>query len=210
VVIYALVIYALTIIKGAQIFLVLRLRGGGAPVIQHIMGVAAGGNIKQSIRKDTYDSDGWDREMTLTVPVHILNSAAFRHVTGEEPPPTPISASDYSEAGLPFFDMDEENSDTAGEFGELKSVNEIEQERNLAGGPEPSVEPRLVSLDQDGHAVAHRVDLSDKVDDPQGLLDQSGPSREFRTLRDLEREMDALDLESLEREIEAALRFPDE
>lgn len=74
--------------------LVLRLRGGGLPPSEKLkqMGIAAGGMIKQDIRRDTYDSKKWMRGLTLTIPVQILNNRSFREVTGLEPPACPIDA----------------------------------------------------------------------------------------------------------------------
>ena len=36
--------------------------------------------------------------------VHLLNSRQFFSVAGVEPPTMPLSAKDYSDAGLPWFD----------------------------------------------------------------------------------------------------------
>ena len=51
-------------------------------------------------------------------------------VTGEEPPLSPISAGDYSEAGLPWFDYydgDRKAIEGAKALGNIKSVTEIAQ-----------------------------------------------------------------------------------
>lgn len=172
--------------------LVLRLRGGG---LGHTMGIAAGGKIEQTIARDSYNPDTWDK-LTLTIPVHVLNSAAFRSVTGHNPPECPINASTYANANLPFFKLYEEPSAVYGAFDAVKSVNKIEQERGLADGSEPSVKPRVIRLVKDGHAVrtATQVDISKFVDDPDGLLNPAGPLREFRTLEGLQSELKSLTL----------------
>ncbi|RYP73987.1 hypothetical protein DL771_003298 [Monosporascus sp. 5C6A] len=180
---------------GDTLHLTLTLRGGG---FGGGMGIAAGGKIKQTIARDRYDPMIWEDQVTLTIPVHILNSAAFHAVTGHNPPQCPINASTYAEAHLPFFDLYEEPSSVAGDFEALKSVNEIEQDRGLAEESEPSVKPRLVKLDRHGRAIptGSQVDLSAIVDDPDGILSPAGPLRELRTLADLERELKSLTLDS--------------
>lgn len=84
-------------LKGSVMYLLLRLRGGGPPLPKK-MGIAAGGMIKQDIRRDTYDPKKWMRGLTLTIPVQILNNRTFREVTGLEPPACPINA-----AAVRFF-----------------------------------------------------------------------------------------------------------
>lgn len=114
------------------------------------MGIAAGGMIKQVIKKDDISADRWNKERTMKIPVHILNSAAFRHVTGRDPPPSPIDATTYADAGLPFFKMYEEPSGITGDFATVKSVNEINQDRGIAGGEETPVNPSLIYLNSRG------------------------------------------------------------
>ncbi|KAI0124148.1 integral membrane protein [Xylariales sp. AK1849] len=195
--------------SGSTIYLVLRLRGGGAGPDwrPNTMGVAAGGVIEQTIVEDTHDPDGWYKDLTMTIPVHIINSIDFFRATCKEAPPSPIKASDYAEAGLPFFDMYEEESDISGGFDKVKSINEIEQERDIADGPESSVKPRVITLSENGHAAAKMrpVNVSGKFDDPDGLLDPTGPLRDFRTLHDLEDGLLGLTLETLEHDIKAAI-----
>lgn len=81
-------------LKESFMHLILRLRGGGPlpPKKLKQMGIAAGGMIKQDIRRDTYDPRKWMRGLTLTIPVQILNNRTFREVTGLEPPACPIDA----------------------------------------------------------------------------------------------------------------------
>lgn len=73
------------------------------------MGLGAGGKMKQKIYRDRHGIDVWDRENFGRVTVHLLNSAQFREVTGFEPPATPVDASAYAEAGLPWFDLYDED-----------------------------------------------------------------------------------------------------
>ncbi len=81
-------------------------RGGAA------MGLGAGGRLRQRIYPDPYGLQVWDPHNATELEVHILNSDQYRAVTGREPPPTPVSAATYTEHGLPWFDLyDEDRGD---------------------------------------------------------------------------------------------------
>lgn len=56
------------------------------------LGIAAGGLIKQHIRKDTRNPKGWVKGLAIPFRVQILDSSTFRQVTGEEPPACPTDA----------------------------------------------------------------------------------------------------------------------
>lgn len=78
------------------------------------MGLAAGGRMEQKIYPDGYGKDTWDTEVSTTFHVHIVNNTMYRDLTGEAPPPTPISANMYTDHGLPWFmPYDEQRSDVA-------------------------------------------------------------------------------------------------
>ncbi|KAI0097558.1 hypothetical protein GGR51DRAFT_577988 [Nemania sp. FL0031] len=145
------------------------------------MAVAAGGKIDQVIHKDERDPSVWVKDSTITVPVHILTTDAFQEVTGQSAPPCPISASTYASADLPFFGLPEEPSSISGDFGSVKSVNTIDVQRGIAAGEEPSVRPRVITLQRN---VKNCVDLA-TIEDPDGLVSPDGPLRDFRTLTTL-------------------------
>ncbi|KAI0009618.1 hypothetical protein F4779DRAFT_640343 [Xylariaceae sp. FL0662B] len=165
--------------------------GGGGPQEDDPLGIAAGGKIEQVIRADAVAPADWIKDVTMTIPVHMLNTATFRHVTGQASPPCPVNASTYAEAGLPFFDMYDEPSGIAGAFDALKSVHEVEKAQGIVGGSEASVHPPLVKLNGHGQGITvpNRLVLL-AVRDPDALLDPAGPLREFRTLADLEEELE--------------------
>ncbi|KAI3325518.1 hypothetical protein HD806DRAFT_552804 [Xylariaceae sp. AK1471] len=178
--------------NGSTLYMLLRLRGGQA---REPMGIAAGGKINQTIEKDTDDPKIWATSSTITIPVHVLTSAAFRGVTGREPPPCPISASTYAAAGLPFFNLPEKPTTISGDFDAVKSVNEIDQDRGLAQGSESSINPRVVQLNERGSTTGptNHVDLS-TLEDPDYLINPDGPLREVRTLNDMLKELEDLSL----------------
>jgi hypothetical protein len=72
------------------------------------MGLAAGGRMKQKIYQDSYGIDTWDSFNTSRVFVHLVNSEMWREITGEEAPHSPVTAREYEEAGLPWYDIYDE------------------------------------------------------------------------------------------------------
>ena len=99
------------------------------------MGLGAGGKMKQKIYPDPYGVDAWDPENYGCVFVHILNSEQFRELTGLETPPTPISTKTYTEYGLPWFELyDEEQGDIAASeiLAKVKTISEVDTERGIA------------------------------------------------------------------------------
>ena len=105
------------------------------------MGLGAGGRMKQSIYPDEYGRETWDATNATTVHVHIANSVAWRFITGEQPPETPISAETYTRFGLPWFDLyDEHRGDVepSGILAGVRGVAEL-QTRDSAGAHDDSV-----------------------------------------------------------------------
>jgi hypothetical protein len=98
------------------------------------MGLAAGGKMKQKIYPDPHGIDSWDQDTFGRLYVHIVNSMAFREITGLEPPPTPVSAKTYTIWELPWYDLyDEDQGDleASDTLKELKSVKETDLEKGL-------------------------------------------------------------------------------
>ncbi len=75
-----------------------------APVPDGEMSLAPGGLMRQEVYEDPYGFDAWETSVRSRCFVHILNSVQFLGVTGGEPPHEPVSAQDYSAAGLPWFE----------------------------------------------------------------------------------------------------------
>jgi hypothetical protein len=93
------------------------------------MGLGAGGRMRQQIYPDCYGIDTWDTGSVSTVHVRIANSMMWREITGEEPPSTPVSARTYTEYGLPWFELyDEDRGDVApsAELAGVKSIKDID------------------------------------------------------------------------------------
>jgi hypothetical protein len=69
-----------------------------------VMGLAAGGRMKQEIYADPYGIDAWDQTISSRCFVTLLTADMWAQATGEAPPTEPLAASDYAKSGLPWFD----------------------------------------------------------------------------------------------------------
>ncbi|KAF1847176.1 uncharacterized protein K460DRAFT_276992, partial [Cucurbitaria berberidis CBS 394.84] len=103
------------------------------------MGLAAGGRLAQQIHLDTTPSAYRDTTPSATalLSVQLLNAVAYETLTGMLCPPTPITAKEYTEAGIPWFDtyVDKGRYSSAVQggkaFDKIQSVSEIDGR----GGP---------------------------------------------------------------------------
>lgn len=80
---------------------------GRAPVS---MGIAAGGSIKQQIHKDTYGIESWSAEKKRSLTIHLVNSMAYKAITGIDPPNSPITAAAYQRAKIPWYSYYDETA----------------------------------------------------------------------------------------------------
>ncbi len=105
------------------------------------MGLAAGGSMQQEIFSDSYGLDTWDTQTRGRCFVHLLNSMAWRSITGSDAPSIPFTAKEYDAHGLPWFDYYDdahsavEASDT---LKNLKSVAQLSKEKQQQVLPENS------------------------------------------------------------------------
>ena len=97
------------------------------------MSITPGGLIKQCIKSDGSKADNWDPDNSIVFNVQILNTEAFRQVTGMMPPQTPISAATYAHQGLPFYEIYNEASVIKGDFKGIKSINEVDKVTSTKG-----------------------------------------------------------------------------
>ena len=116
--------------------------------VRYDMGLAPGGRMKQEIYDDRHSFDVWDTRASSRCFVHIANSLAWRAVTGEEPPTTPLTAREYEKTGLPWFDHyggDQTALEGAAALAELNTVKEMGEEKGEHPLPEnETVEDQLV------------------------------------------------------------------
>lgn len=98
------------------------------------MAIAAGGSIKQKIVADTYGVDTWDPDRKRLVTIHMVNSEAYQRITGEKPPPSPISKEDYKYHGIPWYSYYDETSPklkAANAFRRIIGISAIHRNRGL-------------------------------------------------------------------------------
>lgn len=96
------------------------------------MGLGVGGRMRQEIFPDEYGPETWDPRTATLVEVHLCAAESWRALTGQAPPPSPVSARTYTEWGLPWFDLYSERGDLAG-------VEELERLRPVPG-EDPALE----------------------------------------------------------------------
>jgi hypothetical protein len=107
------------------------------------LGLGAGGRMGQNIYPDPYGLDAWDADERGSTFVRLVNTEMYRRITGLEPPPTPIDARAYTEAGLPWFALyDEAQGDVTAPRGlrGVKSVGELDAEKGLAPADEGTLD----------------------------------------------------------------------
>jgi len=107
-----------------------------------MMGIAAGGKMKQKIYKDKYGRQWWDEERAARCYIHIINSKEWTSMTGKPMPDTPISAQSYTESNLPWFDLLDEGKGDVKASEELAGVKSV-----VAMDTENGVETQVTEQD---------------------------------------------------------------
>ena len=117
------------------------------------MGLGAGGRMRQEIYPDAHGFNTWDPTRQLRVFVHIANSMAWREITGEEPPPTPVSAKTYRDHGFPWFELyDEDKGDVpaAPKLAKVRKLSEIDKDKGFSAQQDDTKltipEPQVIHL----------------------------------------------------------------
>ena len=104
--------------------------------------------MQQEVYEDKYEQYSWDLKHSSRCFVHINNSHAWQSITGEEPPGIPLTAKEYSENGMPWFDYYDEKSSSLGgskKLSNLKSITEKAKEKRDDPLPEnESANPKHV------------------------------------------------------------------
>jgi hypothetical protein len=100
------------------------------------MGLAAGGRMTQKVYPDPHGLDVWDQSASARVYVHIVSSEQWREITGEEAPPTPITAKTYAQHGYPWFQLYDEHLAALPGSDALASVRSVaEKDAAIFGAP---------------------------------------------------------------------------
>ncbi len=102
------------------------------------MGLAAGGQMEQEIYDDSYEFDDWDLRHSSRCFVHLANSMVWRAVTGDDPPTVPPTSSEYTKAGLPWFEYYSDSQAVEGseKLATVKSVAQFGKEKGDVPLPE--------------------------------------------------------------------------
>ena len=93
------------------------------------LGVGVGGINHEKHKPDPYGFESWESVPAVTFQVHLLNSEQFRAVTGEEPPPTPISAATYNQHKFPWFELLDEQAGDVGAQDLLSKLQVLGENR---------------------------------------------------------------------------------
>ncbi len=107
--------------------------------------------MRQEIYEDEYELSDWDLRHRSRCFVHLTNSLVWRSITGEEPPTTPPTATEYERQGIPWYDYYAENRAAVDGSDRLAGVESVAKQGGRKGDvPLPnneSVEPgRVVKL----------------------------------------------------------------
>ena len=86
-----------------------------------------------------YGIDAWDLDNTKRCFITLANAEQWLSITGEEPPMSPISSEEYTDAGLPwfdYFDEDKKSIEGAEALSDIKSIKDIYKQKikDLFGG----------------------------------------------------------------------------
>ena len=103
------------------------------------MGLAPGGGMRQEVYQDPFAPSDWSQKHMSRCFVTIVNAAVWPSVTGETPPSVSPTASDYTKAGLPWFEY--YNPEAVALPGsdallKVKSVKAMGESKGVAALPE--------------------------------------------------------------------------
>ncbi len=135
----------------------------GAPLASLEFGFAAGGRIRQRLYQDAYGVASWRGGAVHDVAVYVVNSAAFERITGQPPPPSPVTAAHYAEHGLPWFAFYDE------QHAPLAADTWLDRVRT-AGQLDPAHRPAPVHIDP-----AHLVRVDSRRPRPPTSLEAPMP-----------------------------------
>ncbi|MFE1827385.1 hypothetical protein ACFXAG_12385, partial [Streptomyces yangpuensis] len=103
------------------------------------MGLGVGGSMHQEVYRDERPLSDWAEEPAARVFVHLVPPPAWRRITGEEAPPSPVDRAAYTKAGLPWFDYYDESATDLAPTDALSGVKPVGEW--LGDDHDPWVEP---------------------------------------------------------------------
>ena len=111
------------------------------------MALAPGGKMRQDIYEDEFGMSEWDLNRSARCFVHLTNSEVWKAITGKNPPSLPLTARDYSDYGMPWFEYYSESKPLPGAeiLGKLKSITEMGKTKRIDPLPEnESADPQNI------------------------------------------------------------------
>jgi hypothetical protein len=96
-----------------------------APRGAAVMGLGAGGSMRQEVYRDDRPLEDWAKEPAGRVFVHLVTPPEWRRITGEEPPPSPVDRAAYTRADLPWYDYYDRDGEDLAPTDTLGSVQPV-------------------------------------------------------------------------------------
>jgi hypothetical protein len=103
------------------------------------MGLAPGGRMRQEVYEDRFESADWAQKHVSRCFITIINTALWPSLTGETPPSVSPTASDYTKAGLPWFDYYDSGAVAlpgSDALAKIKSVKAMGESKGVSALPE--------------------------------------------------------------------------
>ncbi len=89
------------------------------------MALSTGGLMRQQIERDPYGLDAWDQSAASRCFVHLVNSQTYAAITGQAPPHPPLTAEDYAQARMPWFEYYHENNHAVPGSAKLAGLDSV-------------------------------------------------------------------------------------
>jgi Ankyrin repeats (3 copies)/Zinc finger, C3HC4 type (RING finger) len=98
------------------------------------LGLCVGGGINQEIRQDP-DPNIWNWHKAKVINIQIISAPLFQALTGQPPPPSPITYQSYIDARLPFYHVVPRESVEVGEgLSSVLTVSNLDARHGPAKG----------------------------------------------------------------------------
>jgi hypothetical protein len=95
--------------------------------------------MQQEVYADPFEPADWAQKHVSRCFITIINSALWSPMAGETPLSLPPTASDYSKAGLPWFDYYDAGAIAlagSDRLAKVKSVKAVSESKGVSGLPE--------------------------------------------------------------------------
>ena len=124
------------------------------------LGLAPGGLMKQEIYEDPHRFHVWDKQLPSRCFVHILNSEQWETVTGKPIPRKPPTAQQYTQAGLPWFDYYDDQSNALAGSSKLASLDSVAA-KTIKNGETPLADNSTIKPAQVHHLSSQKQTVHD-------------------------------------------------